>query len=98
MQQGNIFKEVMAGVAQTNAGINQQRLELAQNEARRKEEQGKKLTPAEVHEATEMVMRRITELVSQLRGTVAPQELWDPANHGQAEHGNFKKNNKKAKN
>jgi 1-acyl-sn-glycerol-3-phosphate acyltransferase len=59
---------------------------------------GKKLTPAEVHEATELVMRTITELVAQLRGTVPPQELWDPANHGQAQHGNFKKNNKKAKN
>jgi hypothetical protein len=45
-----------------------------------------------------MVMRTITELVAQLRGTVPPQELWDPANHGQAQHGNFKKNNKKAKN
>jgi 1-acyl-sn-glycerol-3-phosphate acyltransferase len=60
---------------------------------------GKKLSPAEVHEATEIVMRRITELVSQLRGTVPPQQLWDPANHGQAETGNFKKNqDKKAKN
>ena len=59
---------------------------------------GKKLTPAEVHEATELVMRTITELVAQLRGTVPPQELWDPANHGQTQTGNFKKNDKKAKN
>lgn len=62
---------------------------------------GKKLTPAEVHEATELVMHRITELVSQLRGTVPPQELWDPASHGQSQTGNFKKNDnqdKKAKN
>jgi 1-acyl-sn-glycerol-3-phosphate acyltransferase len=43
---------------------------------------GKKLSPAEVHEATELVMHRITELVEQLRGTIAPQELWDPAEHG----------------
>jgi 1-acyl-sn-glycerol-3-phosphate acyltransferase len=55
----------------------------------------KKLTPAEVHEATELVMSRITELVSQLRGTVPPQELWDPASHGQSQTGNF---TKKAKN
>ena len=55
---------------------------------------GKKLSPAEVHEATELVMHRITELVEQLRGTIAPQELWDPAEHGQSQVGNF---NKKAK-
>ena len=37
--------------------------------------------------------------LSQLRGTVPPQQLWDPASHGQTETGNFKKNqDKKAKN
>ena len=55
----------------------------------------KKLTPAEVYEATALVMSRITELVSQLRGTVAPAELWDPAQHGQSEVGNFKKKAKR---
>lgn len=50
-----------------------------------------KLTPAEVHEATDLVMHKITELVEQLRGEKAPGDLWDPLAHGQKEHGNFKK-------
>lgn len=51
-----------------------------------------KLTPGEVHEATELVMHRITDLVEELRGEKAPRELWNPAAHGQQETGNFKKN------
>jgi 1-acyl-sn-glycerol-3-phosphate acyltransferase len=54
-----------------------------------------KLQPAEVQEATELVMDRITELVEQLRGEKAPAERWNPANTGQAAHGNFKKQVKK---
>jgi 1-acyl-sn-glycerol-3-phosphate acyltransferase len=50
-----------------------------------------KLTPAQVHEATDLVMSEITALVEQLRGEKAPGDLWDPAAHGQKEHGNFKK-------
>jgi len=51
----------------------------------------KQLTPAEVHEATELVMRKITELVQELRGETAPTTLWDPAHHGQKITGNYKK-------
>jgi 1-acyl-sn-glycerol-3-phosphate acyltransferase len=50
-----------------------------------------KLTPSQVHEATDLVMAEITSLVEQLRGEKAPGDLWDPAAHGQKEHGNFKK-------
>lgn len=51
----------------------------------------KQLTPAEVHEATELVMHKITELVEELRGERAPTALWDPAQHGQKITGNYKK-------
>jgi 1-acyl-sn-glycerol-3-phosphate acyltransferase len=53
------------------------------------------LQPAEVQEATELVMAKITALVEQLRGEKAPAERWNPANTGQAAHGNFKKQVKK---
>jgi 1-acyl-sn-glycerol-3-phosphate acyltransferase len=49
---------------------------------------------AEMLEATEMVMREITKLVEEIRGEKAPAELFDPAKHGIAETGNFKKNEK----
>ncbi|MEN9753374.1 MAG: hypothetical protein RL670_1065 [Actinomycetota bacterium] len=49
------------------------------------------LTPAEVHEATDVVMRSITGLVEQLRGEKAPKELWNPEQKGQAVTGNFTK-------
>ena len=52
---------------------------------------GKKLTSAEVHEATEIVMSEITHLVEGLRGQIAPRELWDPIRAGQTETGNFNK-------
>ena len=52
------------------------------------------LQPAEVQEATELVMDKITELVERLRGEKAPAERWNPANAGQAAHGNFKKKGK----
>lgn len=54
------------------------------------------LSPAELHEATELVMREITKLVEKLRGEKAPEKLWDPAEAGQAETGNFLKAQKKA--
>lgn len=54
----------------------------------------KQLSPAEVQEATELVMAKITELVEKLRGEKAPTRRWDAAEAGQAAHGNFKKKEK----
>jgi 1-acyl-sn-glycerol-3-phosphate acyltransferase len=54
-----------------------------------------KLQPAEVIEATELVMQKITELVEQLRGEKAPAVRWNTAETGQATTGNFKKKAKK---
>ena len=51
--------------------------------------------PAEVLEATEVVMRAITKLVEQLRGEKAPDRRWDPIAAGQATTGNFIKKAKK---
>jgi 1-acyl-sn-glycerol-3-phosphate acyltransferase len=56
------------------------------------------LTPEELLEATEHVMRRITSLVEQLRGEKAPATLWDPVAMGQTVTGNFEKAAKKAEN
>ncbi len=53
MEASNAYKSIMAGVAQTNAGIAEQRLDLAQKEAQRKEAEGKKLTNAELKLKTE---------------------------------------------
>lgn len=55
----------------------------------------KQLTPAELAEATELVMRSITKLVEKLRGEKAPDGLWNPADAGQTETGNFKKASKR---
>lgn len=52
------------------------------------------LSPEEVHQATDLVMTKITELVEELRGEKAPGHLWDPATAGQSETGNFKKKDK----
>ncbi len=52
-------------------------------------------TPAEVLEATEVVMKAITKLVEQLRGEKAPDRRWDPVAAGQATTGNFIKKAKK---
>ena len=49
------------------------------------------LTPAELNEATKVVMQEITQLVAELRGEPAPAAVWDPAEHGQSVTGNFKK-------
>jgi 1-acyl-sn-glycerol-3-phosphate acyltransferase len=54
------------------------------------------LTPAELYEATEVVMMAITKLVEQLRGEKAPERRWDPATQGQATTGNFMKQAKKS--
>jgi 1-acyl-sn-glycerol-3-phosphate acyltransferase len=52
-------------------------------------------TPAEVLEATEVVMASITRLVEKLRGEKAPERRWDPVAAGQATTGNFIKKAKK---
>lgn len=51
--------------------------------------------PAEVLEATEVIMVAITKLVEQLRGEKAPDRRWDPVAAGQATTGNFIKKAKK---
>lgn len=53
LESGDMYKNIMAGVAQTNAGIAQQRLEMSQAEAKRKEAEGKKLTGPEMKLKTE---------------------------------------------
>ena len=55
---------------------------------------GRTLTPAELNEATQVVMKDITKLVAELRGEQAPARVWDPADHGQQATGNFKKEGK----
>jgi 1-acyl-sn-glycerol-3-phosphate acyltransferase len=54
------------------------------------------LPPAELYEATELVMREITKLVEQLRGEKAPEKLWNPVEAGQSITGNFIKKAKKS--
>jgi 1-acyl-sn-glycerol-3-phosphate acyltransferase len=56
-----------------------------------------KITPAEVIEATEVVMKHITALVEILRGEKAPDRRWDPVAAGQATTGNFIKKAKRGK-
>ncbi len=55
----------------------------------------KQLNPAELNDATALVMQTITELVAELRGEKAPAGLWDPLEAGQTTSGNFKKAGKK---
>lgn len=56
---------------------------------------GHKLSTEELKEATKVVMLAITKQVELLRGAKAPKELYDPAEHGQSQFGNFNKNGKK---
>lgn len=56
---------------------------------------GKQLTTEELREATSIVMNAITKQVEFLRGAKAPEKLYDPAEHGQSQFGNFNKNGKK---
>ncbi|MEY4348762.1 MAG: hypothetical protein RL719_59 [Actinomycetota bacterium] len=51
----------------------------------------RKLSNQDYTDATELAMKAITELVEELRGEKAPAKLFDPREHGLAEHGNFKK-------
>jgi hypothetical protein len=48
-------------------------------------------------EATAYAMAGITKLLEQIRGESAPDEIFDPHNSNLPRTGNFKKNNKKAK-
>lgn len=48
-------------------------------------------------EATEAIMVAITQLLEELRGESAPAERYDPAKHGQSEHGNLRKADQRAK-
>ncbi|CAN5317546.1 lysophospholipid acyltransferase family protein [soil metagenome] len=47
--------------------------------------------------ATRKLMDTLAAMVGELRGETPPAERWDPAEHGQAEHGNFVKNAKPPK-
>jgi len=51
--------------------------------------EGRKIDSALLTEATGMLMRAIAELLSELRGEPAPEELWDPSKHNQSEIGRF---------
>lgn len=50
---------------------------------------GRKVDTALLNEATGLLMTRIAELLSDLRGEPAPAELWDPSKHNQSEIGRF---------
>jgi 1-acyl-sn-glycerol-3-phosphate acyltransferase len=49
------------------------------------------LTSANVTTATERVMRRLADMVGELRAETPPETLWDPAAKGQSTTGNFRK-------
>jgi 1-acyl-sn-glycerol-3-phosphate acyltransferase len=51
--------------------------------------EGRKIDSALLTEATGMLMKAIAELLSELRGEPAPEELWDPSKHNQSEIGRF---------
>ena len=52
---------------------------------------GRKLTNAELLEATDLVMQEILKLTAEVRGEKAPAQLYDPRAEGQSTKGNFKK-------
>jgi plasmid maintenance system killer protein len=56
---------------------------------------GHKLSTEELKEATKIVMKAITKQVEFLRDAKAPKDLYDPAEHGQSQFGNFNKNGNK---
>lgn len=49
------------------------------------------MTTEQLSRATAEVMNRVAALVGELRGETPPTELWDPAQKGQSEIGNFRK-------
>jgi 1-acyl-sn-glycerol-3-phosphate acyltransferase len=58
---------------------------------------GKEEDQAALVEATAYAMAGITKLLEEIRGELAPDEIFDPHNSNLPRTGNFKKNNKKAK-
>lgn len=50
---------------------------------------GRTLDQKTVAEATALLMRRITEMLAELRDEQPPTELWDPSKHQQSETGRF---------
>jgi 1-acyl-sn-glycerol-3-phosphate acyltransferase len=50
---------------------------------------GRKVDTAMLNEATALLMRRIAELLAELRDEPAPAVLWDPGQHNQSEIGRF---------
>lgn len=50
---------------------------------------GRKIDTATLNEATALLMRRIAELLAELRDEPAPAVLWDPSQHHQSEIGRF---------
>ena len=56
---------------------------------------GRQLTTEQLKDATRIVMTAITKQVEILRDGKAPKMLYDPADHGQSQFGNFNKNGKK---
>jgi len=55
---------------------------------------GRKLSNAELLEATDLVMQEILKLTAEVRGEKAPKQLYDPRAEGQSTTGNFKKESK----
>jgi 1-acyl-sn-glycerol-3-phosphate acyltransferase len=49
------------------------------------------MTTEQLSKATSEVMNRVAGLVGELRGEKPPAQLWDPAQKGQSEIGNFRK-------
>ena len=58
---------------------------------------GKEEDQAALVEATAYAMAGITKLLEEIRGELVPDEIFDPHNSNLPRTGNFKKNNKKAK-
>jgi 1-acyl-sn-glycerol-3-phosphate acyltransferase len=56
---------------------------------------GRKLSNAELLEATDIVMQEILKLTAEVRGEKAPKQLYDPRAEGQSTTGNFKKESKR---
>jgi hypothetical protein len=56
---------------------------------------GKENDPEALEEATQYVMRAITEILEDIRGEKAPTEIFDPHTSSLPRIGNFKKNNRK---
>jgi 1-acyl-sn-glycerol-3-phosphate acyltransferase len=47
--------------------------------------------PAKMAEATEVVMKAITEQLQKIRPGTPPKKRWDPKQSGQAAYGNYRK-------